>query len=71
MPSACQDLHNYFQAIYRNSSVLTISVQEVARCVWRADVYVYGSLYAQATGPTAHAAKEEAAWRALVQHRGN
>ncbi|KZP26371.1 hypothetical protein FIBSPDRAFT_887455 [Athelia psychrophila] len=65
-----QELHNYLQAIYRNSSVLEIPVQHVGGGVWRADVFIYGDLIAQATAMSAADAREAAAARALVQHRG-
>ncbi|KZP26374.1 hypothetical protein FIBSPDRAFT_949548 [Athelia psychrophila] len=65
-----QELHNYLQAIYRNSNVLEIPAQPVSGGVWRADVFIYGNLVAQATAMSAADAREEAAARALLQHRG-
>ncbi|KZP25566.1 hypothetical protein FIBSPDRAFT_1041397 [Athelia psychrophila] len=65
-----QELHNYLQDIYRNSTALSMPVQEVARGLWRADVLIYGSLLVYATGPSAHDAREAAAAMALMQHRG-
>lgn len=37
-PADRQELHNYLQHLYRNSSVLDISAREIRKGVWLADV---------------------------------
>ncbi|KZP26061.1 hypothetical protein FIBSPDRAFT_949846 [Athelia psychrophila] len=64
------ELHNYLQTIYRNSNALEIIVEHLGEGEWRADVLIYGEIVAQATALSPTAAKEVAAARALVHHRG-
>ncbi|KZP26060.1 hypothetical protein FIBSPDRAFT_1041116 [Athelia psychrophila] len=65
-----QELHNYLQAIYRNSNALEILTEHVGGGVWRADVLIYGALVSQATALNPTVAREAAAARALVHYRG-